>query len=177
MPNISKYVREAVRTQLADATVGYNARLESVAESYGIEDVKDKRINFAKDSTNFLFGRISPDALEQSSVLTYPLMTIASVRCQNTNRVKFATFSGGVQVVIEVHHSWPDSAVIGDFDSEVDATEDVVIACLNAQNAQAWPPNLGWNGQVAATRSGIRMGGYGWLMTIQFLCTFELNVL
>jgi hypothetical protein len=88
--------------------------------------------------------------------------------------VKFATFAGPVQAAIDVHHSWPQEAVLADFASCVDATEDAMIACLNDQNTQLWPSGVLWNGQVTCVRSPIAMGAANWIQTATFLCQFEL---
>lgn len=175
MPQISKYTRDAVKAQLAAETTGLNDRLAALWPTYGIAREDLWKVDWSAESTNFLFGRLNPAAIEQSSVLTYPLVTIDTVRSQHTNRVKFATFSGGVQAVIDVHHSWSQASVLADFASFVDATEDAVISALNDQNAQYWPGNLGWNGQVACQRGQLVMAGENWLQTASFLCNFELN--
>lgn len=172
MPQISKYVRDAVRTQLSVDVTGFNARLALLVASYGIEKWE---IDWSPDSVNFLFGRVNPALIEASSVLSYPLTTIDTVRAQHTNRVKFATFSGTIQTLIEVHHSWPQSAVLADFASWLDATEDAMISTVNDQNG-IWPRNLEWNGQVAAQRGPIIQAGYGWLQTLSFFCQFTLSV-
>ena len=171
MPQISKYVRDALKAQLSLGTTGFNDRLAAIAQTYGIDPWA---VDWSADSTNFLFGRINPAQIEASSVLTYPLVTIDTVRSQNTNRVKFATFAGPIVVVIDVHHSWADESVIADFASFLDATEDAMIASLNDQDAQSWPGNLLWNGQVATQRGPIVMAGLGWLQSLSFICNFEL---
>ena len=139
MPQISKFVRDALKAQLSASTTGFNDRLQNLAGTYGIDPWA---VDWSSDSTNFLFGRINPALIEESSVLTYPLVTIDVLRSQNTNRVKFATFAGPVQAVIDIHHSWAEESVLQDFASFVDATEDAMVAALNDQDAQSWPGNL-----------------------------------
>lgn len=172
MPQISKYVRDALKAHLSDSNTGFNARLGVIAPDYGIDPWE---VDWSDTSTNFIFGQVDPQAFEESSVFTYPLVTIDTVRSQNTNAIKFHTFSGPVIAVIQVHHSWPDESVIADFASFVDATEDAVIACLNDRDQQVWAPNLAWGGQVAAQRGAIRMGGLGWLQSLTITCQFALN--
>jgi hypothetical protein len=171
MAQISKYVRDALKAQLSAVGTGFNDRLAAIATTYGIGAWT---VDWSAESTNFLFGRVNPQAIEESSVLTYPLLTIDTLRSQHTNRVKFATFAGPVQAIVEVHHSWQQESVLADFASWVDATEDAMVAALNDQSAQFWPGNLLWAGQVALQRGPIAMGGYGWLQTAVFACNFEL---
>jgi hypothetical protein len=170
---ISKLIRDAIKTQLSAAGTGLNDRIAALAASYGVAPYA---IDWTANSTNFIFGRVSSAAFEESSVFTYPLLTIDTVRTQHTNRVKFATFAGPVIATVDVHHSWADESVLADFASLVDLTEDAVIAALNDMNHQSWPGNLLWNGQVGLQRGGIAMGGYGWIQSAQFILQFELIV-
>lgn len=170
---ISKTIRDALRAQLSAAGSGLNDRLTALAPAYGVDAYQ---IGFGAASANFIFGRVSPDKFEESSAFTYPLLTIDTARSQNTNLVKFATFSGPVIATIDVHHSWPDESVLGDFASLVDLTEDAIYSCLNDKNRQSWPGNLLLNGNVSAARGPIVMAGMGWLQSIQFQCQFQLSV-
>lgn len=168
---ISKYVRDAIKGKLSDPRTGFNPRLAAIAEDYGIEPWA---VDWSNTSSNFLFGRIAPQPVEESSVLTYPLTTIDVVRAQDTRRVLFATFAGTVTAVIDVHHSWPDQSVIADFASMVDATEDAMVSVLNNVEDQDWPQGMLWAGKVTVQRNPIIAGGYGWLQTETFICQFEL---
>lgn len=168
---ISKYVRQAIKDKLAAPRTGFNARLSAIADDYGIEPWE---VDWSNTSSNFLFGRIAPQPVEESSVLTYPLTTIDVVRAQDTRRVLFATFAGLVTAAIDVHHSWPDQSVIADFASLVDATEDAMISVLNDTEDQTWPDGILWGGKVTVQRNSVIAGGYGWLQTETFLCAFEL---
>jgi len=170
---ISKLIRDAVKTQLAASTTGLNDRLAALAASYATDPYV---IDWSATSPNFIFGRVNPVAFEESSVFIFPLLTIDTVRTQDTRRIKFATFAGPVVVTIDVHHSWPQESVLGDFASLVDLTEDAVISTLNDQNHQVWPGNVLWNGQITLQRGAIAMGGYGWLQSLQFICNFEVVV-
>lgn len=176
---ISKVVRDAVKTQLSATDSGINDRIAALTAAYTVSfsTILDPyTIDWSGEAGNFIFGRIDPQNVEASSVFSYPLLTIDTVRAQNANRIKYATFAGPVVATIDVHHSWPEQSVLADFASQVDLTEEAVIACLNDQNNQLWPGNLLWNGIVSTQRGPIVMGGYGWLQSIQFVCQFELIV-
>jgi hypothetical protein len=170
---IAKLVRDSLMTHLSAAGTGLNDRVAALAAAYAQNAYA---IDWSSTSTNFLFGRVSPTAIEQSSVLTFPLLTIDTVRSQDMRRIKFSTFSGPVMATIDVHHSWPDESVIADFASLVDMTEDAIIDCLNDQNSQAWPGGVLWNGRVTSQRSPIITGSLGWIQSVQLLCPFEVTV-
>src|SRR5579862_2099312 len=133
MSQIGRKVRQAIVAQLSPSATGFNDRLASVAGTYGIDAYT---IDWTSESQNFIYGRIAPQLLDESSPLTYPLVTIDTVRSQNTNRVKFALFAGPVTALIEVHHSWTQDSALQDFSDLVDATEDAMIAALNDQEHQ-----------------------------------------
>lgn len=171
---ISKYVRDAVKAQLSDPQAGLNYRLSALAGGYGMDAAYE--IDWSGTSQNFIFGRVAPEQFEETSAFSYPLLTIDTVRTQDTRRIKFATFAGPVVATIDVHHSWIEESVLADFASMVDLTEDAVISCMNDQSGQNWPGNLLWNGSIATQRGPIKMGGMGWLQSVQFVCNFELVV-
>jgi hypothetical protein len=170
---ISKTVRDALKTQLSASGSGLNDRLAALATTYSQTAYV---IDWTATSTNFIFGRVAPEKFEESSVFTYPLLTIDTVRSLSTNRIKYGSFSGQVTAMVEVHHSWAQEAVIADFASLVDMTEDATISCLNDKAHQTWTGNLLWNGAVTLMRGPIAMGGYGWLQSISFTCQFDLTV-
>jgi hypothetical protein len=175
MPSISQKVRTAIVTQLrSDPVKGFNPRLATVAAGYGTTPWS---IDFSDASQNFLFGRVDPVALDKSSSLTYPLVTLDTQRSLQTNLVKFAVFAGPIYAVIDVHHSWDESEAIADFASYVDATEDAMVGTLNDQTYQTWPGNLLWNGKVSTNRGNVTMGGYHWRQTMTFVLEFNLVTL
>jgi hypothetical protein len=170
---ISGVVSAALWGQLSNGTAGLNARLIALAASYTFPGFT---IDWSPTSVNFLFGTIDPAALEESSTFTYPFLTIDLLGLQDQREIKFATFSGPVIGVVEVHHSWADEAVIADFGALVNATGDAVLTCLNDANYQGWPPQLLWNGRAEMRPGPLRMGGLGWLKTTRFICPFKLSV-
>jgi hypothetical protein len=171
MPSISQKVRSAIVAQLSDPAKGFNPRLQVVTASYGVEPWS---IDWTSESLNFMFGRVDPVALDKSSSLTYPMVTIDTQRSLHTNLVKFATFAGPIFAVIDVHHSWNESEAIPDFASWVDATEDAMVGALNDKDFQTWPGNVLWIGKVSANRGNVVMGGYHWRQTMTFICEFNL---
>jgi len=170
---IARIVPEALRTQLAAETTGFNARIAALAEGYGVEPFE---IDWSETSTNFIFGRIDPGLLEESSVFTYPFLTIDIARLADSRRIKYSVFSGGVVGLVEVHHTWANDSIIADFGALVNLTCDAVMNCLNDQDGQVWPGNLLWNGRTEMAPGPLRMGGQGWLKTTQFFCPFDLTV-
>jgi len=176
---ISGVVPAALWAQLSNQTSGVNPRLVALADSQAYK-FDAFEIDWSDTSTNFIFGRIDPGLLQESSVFTFPMVTIdigeLADRGTDPRRIKTATFSGLVIGLVEVHHTWESEGVLADFGALVNATGDAILNCLNDHEVQQWPGNLLWNGRARMVPGPLKMGGQGWLRTTQFLCPFELAV-
>jgi len=170
-PMITGVIEAALKAQLSDAVTGINPRLVILASSYTFDAFA---IDFSSNSTNFMFGRIDPSALEETSVFTFPFLTISILGAQDQRDIKFSTFSGPVMAIVEIHHSWAQNAIIADFDSLVNASADAIFSCLN--DIQTWPGNLLWNGKAEMRPGALKFGGLNWLKTTQFICPFRFSV-
>ena len=62
MPQISKFVRDALKAQLSANSTGFNARLAAIAPTYGVDAAQ---IDWTDSSTNFIFGRVAPELFEE----------------------------------------------------------------------------------------------------------------
>jgi hypothetical protein len=170
-PKIVGVVVAALQAQLADVATGINPRLVVLASSY---DFPAFEIDFSATSTNFMLGRIDPAALQETSVFTFPFLTLDVIGAQDQRDIKFSIFSGPIMAMVEVHHSWPDEAIIADFSALVNATADAIFDCLN--DIQLWPGNLLWNGKAEMRPGPLKEGGLNWLKTTQFICPFRFTV-
>jgi hypothetical protein len=184
MPAVSRMIRQALLTQLSGAPGstllgGFNGAVDEALGNYGLDPsvIFWEGINWQTDGTsqNFLFGRVSPDFIEQSSAYRYPMVTIDTVKSVSDPRFKFGTFNGPIFAIVEIHLSWEAAEVIPDFASWGDAFEDAVYTTLNANGAMVAP---GWtyNRNIEVTRSPIMMGGRNWRQTHTCPCRFEAFV-
>jgi len=174
---ISKTIRDAILAQLSAPGSGINDRMLLLAANYGQDAYA---IDWSDASPNFLFGRIDPDSIEESSVLTYPLVTIDTGAAVGQDIIYDSTFSGSVMALIDIHHSWPNESVLSDFASLVDMTEDAVISCLHDPNQQNIWSSFGnlllAKGGITSQRGRITFGGENWRQSLRISCRMELTV-
>lgn len=172
---ISATIRNALKGQLSDATTGMNARIAALAASYGVDTFE---VDFSDDSVNFLMSAVDIDSVEESSVFTYPLMTIDTIGAQDLGLIFSASFSGRIQGVIDVHHTWPDESVLSEFSAPVDLTEEAIIKCLKDPQTQNWSVFgnlLLMKGGVSSTRTKPKFAGENWRVSQRVTAIFELS--
>jgi hypothetical protein len=172
-PTIAGVVPAALKGQLSADGSGVNERLIVLGASYVFDPFQ---FDWSDMSVNTMMGSIDPASLEETSVFTYPFLTIDLLALQDAREIKYSTFSGPAVGIVEVHHSWPDESIIADFGALVNATADAVLSCLNDAKYQDWPDNLLWNGRAEMRPGRLKQGGLGWLKTTQFICPFRLTV-
>ena len=173
MSQISKLIRDAIKSQAADPIFGFNPRFASVASAYGVDSFT---IDFGPKSFNFIFGQVPPDLIEQSSVLTYPLMTIDTLTVRDTDLGRPATFAGQLDALIQLHVTWEESQAVPDFSSLPDACEDAVFAMMNDPAHMFRTNNVAYAGRMDMTRSPVIMAGENWRRTLSFVPHFTLLV-
>lgn len=172
---ISRLIRTALLAQFSAANSGFNDRLMALAPNY--PGVEPYQIDWSGTSFNFMFGAVDPDAIEASSTLTFPFLSIDTVNAQDTGTVFASTFSGRVVAVIDVHHSWPNESVLADFSSLVDLTEEAIITCIQDPENQVWNGNLGRvKGGMASSRGRVTFGSENWRQSLRVTVPFNLTV-
>lgn len=183
MPSISKRVRDAIHDQLADATTGFNAAFNAALVSYGIDPLLawdvGTGIVWTKPSRNFMFGRVSPDAIDAIGELEYPIITIDTLASttMTTRKVVSATFSGVLTGIVEFHLSWDNPDLLFDFASYGDAAEDAMFASINSLNPRLSnrATNMAYNGRMSCTRGPIAKGGRSTRQTLTFQIDIEVH--
>jgi hypothetical protein len=175
---ISKIIRNALKTQIADAAAGVNARLAALAGSY--PDAVPYVIDWSSTSLNFIWGTLDPDKFEETSVFTYPLVTIDTLTAQDQGLIFSATFAGKVVGVIDIHHSWPNESVVADFSDQLDMSEDAFLSCIKDTSRQQWGGGVNnlllMKSGVNSGRTKVTFGGQNWRQSLRIVCPFELAV-
>jgi hypothetical protein len=171
---ISKLIREACRTRLADDNLGLNANIAAALPDYDDIDMAVVTVEeWTPGGGSFLYGRVPPDAIERSSVLKYPLITVDTLRTGGQSMVMSAVFTGIVEAVIDVHLSWPDSDALMDFSSYGDIVEDSMFLTMNNPGALVVGSRYNCVGKLLLTRGPIVYGsGQNWRQTLTFQCPF-----
>lgn len=181
MPQIDSLVRSLVWQTLTDSTTGFNQCVDNVITTYdgGLDAnlVKNDGWDLGRTAC---FGLMSPDALEESSLINYPFVCVditSSTPGTGSSRwVMSATFAGTIQFTVQMHISWPESATLPNFSVYGDLAQDAMHACLNNPQLQMVGPGLAYGGRLALFRGPVAMGGLNWRQTLTFQGTFAAVV-
>ena len=113
---------------------------------------------------------VAPEMADQSNTMQYPAINVYCEKVANKLTEKFRTFSGTVQVAIEIRHSQDR------LDGLQDALEtyaDAVMQVLNA-NRGDWGSGMFYGGEYQAAFGAIKRGGKNFLQAAKI--TFEIGV-
>jgi hypothetical protein len=113
---------------------------------------------------------VAQEIAEQSSVMQYPAVYVYCEKILNNLVEKFRTFSGNVQVVVEVRQSQDH------LDGLQDALENYTDAILQVLNGNRgdWGDGLFYCGAYQATFGAVKRGGRNFIQVAKI--TFEIGV-
>lgn len=113
---------------------------------------------------------VSPDIADRSNTMQYPAVNVYCEKIVNNLVEKFRTFSGNVQVAIEVRHSQDR------LDGLQDALEtytDAVMQVLDT-NRGDWGNGMFYGGEYQVAYGAVKHGGKNFLQVGKI--TFEIGV-
>jgi hypothetical protein len=172
MASVSKHIRDTIVTLLADETVGFNATLATIAQSY---NVKPFSLDFTGNSRNFFQGYYTAkDLVESTNLKKGPFACLYTIKSQNTNDQKFVTFSGSVLVGIDTYITFPQSAALSNTDDLTDAVEATYYTMFNSAANYSFYGDVQYNGDLLATRGPVAMGLPNWVQLMQCRVSFDL---
>jgi hypothetical protein len=176
MAQISKAVRDAVITRLADPADGLNARFAAIASDYGITDPTRQSIDFAPNSKQFYRGYLGPDDIDDTSPAKYPIAVLFSTGASNENSQKFSLFSGTLTLGLDIHITWRKANAIQNFEDLGDAFEDAVISLFNDPTwAASYGAPIAYNGQISLQKTPLVLLGENWRQSLLFRLVFEVG--
>lgn len=175
MSQISKKVRDAVRSRLSDSTNGFNAKLSAVASQYGLTPFT---VDWTTSSKQLFEARAHPSDLEKSTPSKYPLVTLYVLRARNTRENKPQLFSGFIDVVLDFHVTARGvvASALKTLQDTADAIEDAVFASLDPFSwTGAYTPPVALVGGPDLEREPVEMDGENWRQTLSFMLTFQVD--
>jgi hypothetical protein len=113
---------------------------------------------------------LAPDMADRSSVMQYPSLNVYCEKIVNNMAEKFRTFSGAVQMAIEIRHSQDR------LDGLQDALEfyaDAAIETLNASRGD-WSDGMFYTGEYQVAFGAVKHGGKNFQQIAKI--TFEIGV-
>jgi hypothetical protein len=171
MPAISKMVRDAVRARLAAA---YEETLGPICLEYGLN--RPQAIVFEPKSRNFFQAYLHPDAIENSTVKSYPMAILYTVGSANENLEKFREFSGRVTLNLDIYLSWPSARAISDFETLGDAVEATLYRVFNDPEWADAYTDFVYNGDISIVRRPLEQAGENWRQAIsaRLICQADI---
>ena len=113
---------------------------------------------------------VAPDVADRSTTVQYPAMNVYCEKIVNTLKEKFRTFSGGVQMAIELRHSQDR------LDGLQDALElytDALTQVLNVGRGD-WGDGMFYGGAYEVAFGPVKKGGKNYIQVAKV--TFEIGV-
>ncbi|MEO7651384.1 MAG: hypothetical protein ABIZ80_13045 [Bryobacteraceae bacterium] len=139
---------------LLDTPAGLTENLGAVSELEGIElpEITLKQV---------FTHNVSQELVERSVDLRYPTLHLYCERVSNTLREKFRTFSGSVQMALEVRVSHDR---LEGLDQRLQVYVDVVTRILD-QNRGDWGSGMFYTGGYEALFEPVKRGGKNFIQT------------
>lgn len=167
-----KFLRDAIRAIMADATTGFNATLASIAVSYGIAPFV---IDWVPPSRSLFQGFLFADQVLIAELIDFPACVLYTSASANQNFEKFRRFSGLITAHLDFYIDQGSGIEVSQTEDVPDAIEDVLIQIFNSPTVNL-PSGIAWNGGIQSQRGPIRLVGDGYQQRIPFNLTFEVDV-
>jgi hypothetical protein len=181
MPQVSYLVRSQVVARISNPTTGFNYWLgQACASQTPAISTLAYAINWQSPSTDFWQSYISSEDLDATSTPdqgTLCMIYGLGMANQTGTVVKFAVFTGTVEIGVDFDIAWPESFDPQDTEGLADATDDAMIQTFNsAAYFGSFGSGVIYDGLISAARGPLRQSGPGWRQRIPYRLTFEVQV-
>jgi hypothetical protein len=149
--------------ELITGTSGVDSGLAALAQTVGMAI---SPMNTAQVRAQ----NVAPDIADQSNTMQYPAINVYCEKIVNNLVEKFRTFSGSVQVAVEVRHSQDRLDGLQD---GLETYADAVMQVLNA-NRGDWGNGMFYGGEYQAAFGAVKHGGKNFIQIAKI--TFEMGV-
>lgn len=117
-------------------------------------------------------GNIAVDLTDKAHGAKYPQMFVYVDRIQNTLREKFRTFSGTVQLAVEIRHSQDRLEGLQDrAQLYTEAVLDVLEDCRGE-----WGEGLCYGGKYEIKFEPVRHGGKNFVQSVRVIVPVDVNI-
>ncbi len=142
---------------------GMNANLGSLS-------APDSSLAFPIDAGQIYGQNVSSELAERSKTTTYPSVYVYCEKLANTLTEKFRTFSGNIQMAIEVRHSQDR---LDGIQNTLELYADSVTQVLDGERGD-WGNGLYYSGGYSVAVGPVKHGGRNFLQTAKI--TFQIEV-
>lgn len=113
---------------------------------------------------------VAADVAERSGMAKYPAVNVYCEKIVNNHVEKFRTFSGSVQMAIELRHSQDR---LDGLQEALELYADAVMQVLNAGRGD-WGDGMFYSGEYQASFGAVKHGGKNFVQAAKI--TFEIGV-
>lgn len=178
---ISRLVREKIIAQLAHPEMGFQVRFDEALTDAGLTVPSYWKLPIAfgfGGSLNFFTEDLTPDDLDETTTITFPLVTLSAQGARNTNWQKFGLFSGQLSFQLAFHLLSKTAKATGQLERLMDLIEEAVYSTFNSTDASraGWSQPAVWTGDIAVRRSPlIQNGQEEWRKSLVCQLSFHLD--
>ncbi len=122
------------------------------------------------DPAQIRTGNIAPELAERSNTVRYPAANIYCEKIVNSQVEKFRTFSGTMQMAIDLRHS---EDRVDNVQAALETYADAVMGVLNGSSGD-WGGGMFYGGGYQVAFGPVKHGGKNFIQTAKI--TFEIGV-
>ncbi len=159
-PQIGSAASGAV-IQLITGTRGVNGNLAALSQGFQLAPL---------DPAQVRSGNIAPELAERSNTVHYPTANVYCEKIVNTQAEKFRTFSGNIQMAIDLRHS---ADRVENVQSTLETYTDAVMGALDSSSGD-WGGGMFYGGGYQVAFGPVKHGGRNYIQTAKI--TFEIGV-
>ena len=148
--------------QRITSPTGVNAGLAALAAGEGLPA--------ALDAAQVYPQNVAAEVAERSGMAQYPVANVYCEKIVNSHTEKFRTFSGSVQMAIELRHSQDR---LEGLQESLELYVDSVMQVLNAGRGD-WGDGMYYTGEYQASFGAVKHGGKNFIQAAKI--TFEIGV-
>jgi hypothetical protein len=115
-------------------------------------------------------GNIAADLAERSTTVRYPAANVYCEKIVNSQAEKFRTFSGTIQMAIDLRHS---TDRVDNLQSHLETYADAVMGVLDVSSGD-WGGGMYYGGGYQVAFGPVKQGGKNFIQTAKI--TFEIGV-
>lgn len=179
MINPRQLVRVAVKTALAHATLGFNAKFAALAASYSVDPVA---IDFTAGSENFIETYLNPADIDLARFPRNPvglaLYTSLAQQVSGTENAKFRPFDGDAVAHLDFYIVRDGGVDLWEENTEnlADAIEDAVLQCIHDPALTYFRGPVYYAGDLQSIRESAIQTEDGYAQRVPFIFQFGVTL-
>ncbi len=121
-------------------------------------------------------GQLNPSDAEETASLVFPVVVLYVSSVEHDGLEKFQSYSGTVDFVLDFTWTWSSSGPRKDYETVLDATEDVVLSCLHDQGWIGSFSGMTYTGENSIIRSPLSSASRNWQQSITFQFRYGVDI-